>query len=420
MNQSNNRKAIGHMETMDRKTAGHIETADMKTPDHMETGRQLKKWRLILGAEAEKGFPDAGMDRMSEEEMLMDQALSQIYGWGQEGGGSGAGSGMSSPMLTKWLGDLRTLFSPMQVRVIQNDAVERMGMKQLLFEPEMLDGLAPDISMASLLLLMKDQIPKRAKDNAREYIRRIVEDINRRLADDVRRCVSAAVNRREHSPIPSASALDYKLTIRRNLKNYDADSKTIYPERFYFFEHAATAKSASRSIILDIDQSGSMGESAIYASVMGCILASIRSVKTHVVAFDTKVTDLTELCEDPVELLYGVQLGGGTDIEKSIAYCTELITTPAKTTLFLVTDLAENGNRAGLLRRLSDLKESGVTIVVLLAISDSGKPIYDHQMAERVAALDIPCFGCPPEKLPELLECALRHRGLDTIMKNGY
>ena len=380
---------------------------------------QLKKWRLILGAEVESGFSGGGMASMSEEELLMDQALSQIYGWGREGsaGGTGsAGGGMSSPMLTKWLGDLRTLFSPMQVRVIQSDAVERMGMKQLLFEPEMIDSLAPDVSMASLLLLMKDQIPKKAKDNAREFIRRIVEDINRRLADDVRRCVSAAVNRREHSPIPSASAMDYKLTIRRNLKNYDADSKTIYPEKFYFFEHASTARSASRTIILDIDQSGSMGESAIYASVMGCILASISSVKTHVVAFDTQVTDLTELCEDPVELLYGIQLGGGTDIEKSVAYCSGLITAPAKTTMFLVTDLCENGNRAALLQRLADLKESGVTVVVLLAISDNGKPMYDHQMAERIAALDIPCFGCPPEKLPELLECALKHRGLDAIM----
>ena len=228
----------------------------------------------------------------------------------------------------------------------------------------------------------------------------------------MRRCVSAAVNKREHSPIPSASALDYKLTIRRNLKNFDKESGTIYPEKFFFFEHATTAKSASRTIILDIDQSGSMGESAIYASVMGCILASIRSVTTHVVAFDTKVTDLTDLCEDPVELLYGIQLGGGTDIEKSIAYCSDLISEPAKTILFLVTDLEENGNRAGLLQRLSDLQASGVSIVVLLAISDSGKPLYDHHMAEKIAAMEIPCFACPPERLPELLECALKKRSL--------
>lgn len=391
---------------------------DLTTTHTTDTAEQLKKWRLLLGSESESGFPAGSMGLMSAEEMLMDQALSQIYGWDMENGSAGGGK-MASPVLTKWLGDLRTLFSPMQIRVIQNDAIERMGMKELLFEPEMLSELAPDVSMASLLLMMKDQIPKKAKEQAREYIRKIIEEINKRLADDVRRCVSSAVNKREHSPIPSASALDYKLTIRRNLKNYDLSTGSLYPEKFYFFEHASTARSASRTIVLDIDQSGSMGESAIYASVMGCILASISSVKTHVVAFDTEVTDLTELCEDPVELLYGIQLGGGTNIEKSVAYCSGLIAAPAKTTMFLVTDLYENGNRAGLLQRLSDLKESGVTIVVLLAISDSGKPVYDHQLAERISAMDIPCFGCPPEKLPELLEHALKHRTMDSFVERN-
>ena len=145
---------------------------------------------------------------------------------------------------------------------------------------------------------------------------------------------------------------------------------------------------------------------------MGCILASISSVKTHVVAFDTAVTDLTEMCSDPVDLLYGIQLGGGTDIEKSVAYCTELITEPEKTTMFLVTDLYEGGNRNGLIRRLGELKESGVNVIVLLAISDSGKPMFDESIAEKIAAFDIPCFACPPEKLPEMLEAALKKRSL--------
>ena len=378
----------------------------------MENKEKLKRWRLILGSEADSSLESfGGAGELSPEELLMDSALSQIYGGGAaENGEKQAGNGMSSPKLTRWLGDLRSLFAPMEIKVIQNDAIERRGLKQLLFEPEMLDGLEPDISTASLLLMLKDQIPKRAKDNARAYIARIVEDINRRIADDMRRSVSSAVNRREHSPIPSAAALDYKLTIRRNLKNYDPELKTILPEKFYFYERAS--RSASRTVILDIDQSGSMGESAIYSSVMGCILASINSLKTHVVAFDTAVTDLTELCTDPVELLYGIQLGGGTDIEKSVAYCSGLVAEPEKTTLFLITDLYEGGNRAGLLRRLGELKESGVNIVVLLAISDSGKPCFDSQLAEKVSELDIPCFACPPERLPELLGLALKKRSL--------
>ena len=379
--------------------------------DNIDSKQQLKRWRLILGAEAEQRIEAmGGGSPMSAEELLMDSALSQLYGtdsYGNAGGGT-AGHGASSPKLTKWLGDLRALFAPTEIKVIQRDAIQRKGLKQLLFEPEMLDSLEPDISTGALLLMLKDQIPKKAKDNARQFISKIVEDINRRLSDDLKRSVTAALNRREHSPIPSAAALDYKLTVRRNLKNYDPELKILLPEKFYFFERAS--KSASRTVILDIDQSGSMGESAIYSSVMGCILASISALKTHVVAFDTTVSDLTEHCGDPVELLYGIQLGGGTDIEKSVAYCSELVSEPAKTTMFLVTDLFEGGNRNGLLRRLSELKTSGVNVIVLLAISDRGKPCYNSQLAEQVAELDIPCFACPPEKLPELLERALKRQ----------
>ena len=376
----------------------------------MDNKEILKRWRLILGSDSEKMMSAmGGTAAMSEDDLLMDSALSQIYGNdGQAGFGGGAGRGTSSPKLTKWLGDLRTLFAPMEIKIIQNDAIERKGLKQLLFEPEMLDSLEPDISTGALLLMLKDQIPQKAKDNARLYISKIVEDINRRLSDDIRRSVTAAMNRREHSPIPSAAALDYKLTIRRNLKNFNPELKTILPEKFYFYERVS--RSASRTVILDIDQSGSMGESAIYSSVMGCILASMSSLKTHVIAFDTSVNDLTDMCSDPVDLLYGIQLGGGTDIEKSVAYCSDLVEEPEKTTMFLITDLYEGGNRSGLIRRLGELKESGVNVIVLLAISDSGKPSYDSTLAEKVAAMDIPCFACPPEKLPDMLETALKRR----------
>ena len=202
----------------------------------------LKRWRLILGRDAEKTMNNmCGMPALSAEELLMDSALSQIYGNNTENNPSGksAGNGMSSPQLTRWLGDLRSLFAPMEIKVIQNDAIQRKGLKQLLFEPEMLDGLEPDISTASLLLMLKDQIPKKAKDNARIYISKIVEDINRRISDDLKRSVTSALNRREHSPIPSAPALDYKLTVRRNLKNYNPELKMILPEKFYFFERAS-------------------------------------------------------------------------------------------------------------------------------------------------------------------------------------
>ena len=230
------------------------------------------------------------------------------------------------------------------------------------------------------------------------------------LENDIRRAVTAALNRRAHSPLPSAAALDYKLTIERNLKNYNPDLKTILPERFFFFDRSN--RTNNWTVILDIDQSGSMGESVIFSSIMACILASMNAIKTRIVAFDTSITDLTEKSDDPVDLLYGIQLGGGTDINRSVAYCQQFIEQPAKTLFFLISDLDEGGSQASLLRRLEDMKASGVTVISLLAVSDSGSPYYSAHMAQRVSALGIPCFACTPQLLPQLLEAALKGHDL--------
>ena len=381
----------------------------------MSQTEQLSRWRLILGTETEQSFQRMGGVPLSQEEQLMDSALGAIYGGSGEfgGPGGGAGKGPSSPVLSKWLGDLRSLFDPETVAVVQNDAIERKGLKQLLLEPELLDNLEPDLNMASTLLMLKDQIPKKSKESARKFIRRIVEEINKMLENDVRRAVTAALNRRAHSPLPSASALDFPYTIRRNLKNYNPELGAIIPERVWFFDRASRVN--RWHVILDIDQSGSMCASILYSSVMACILASMSAVQTSVVAFDTQIMDLTPLCADPVDLLFGFQMGGGTDIAKSIAYCQGLVETPSKTLFFLISDLEEGGNRAALLRRLEEMKDAGVTVIVLLAIADGGKPYYDAQTAQRIAAMDIPCFACAPERLPELLERALKGQGLESL-----
>lgn len=379
----------------------------------IDPAQRLARWRLILGAQAQERLERMGACGLTEEQLLMDQALGAIYG-GDAGadalGGHGAGSGPSSPRISKWLGDVRALFDREIVTIIQSDAIERRGLRQLLFEPELLQNLEPDIGLASTLMMLRDQIPKRSKESVRAFIKKIVEEINRMLENDIRRAVTAALNRRAHSPLPSAAALDYKLTIERNLKNYNPDLKTILPERFFFFDRSN--RTNNWTVILDIDQSGSMGESVIFSSIMACILASMNAIKTRIVAFDTSVTDLTEKSDDPVDLLYGIQLGGGTDINRSVAYCQQFIEQPAKTLFFLISDLDEGGSQAGLLRRLEDMKASGVTVISLLAVSDSGSPYYSAHMAQRVSALGIPCFACTPQLLPQLLEAALKGHDL--------
>lgn len=395
----------------------------------METAEQIKRWRLILGAESENRFSQmtktgAGSLGLSKEELLMDQALAAIYNKDSAGGfgggqnsGRGAGHGPSNPQITRWLGDVRTLFDQDMVKIIQADAVERCGLKQLLLEPEMLEQMEPDVGMASTILMLKDQIPKASKESVREFIRKIVEELNKLLADDIRRAVTAALNRRQHSPIPSASALDFSSTIKNGLKHYNQQTKKIIPDHFYFFDRTTTSAANKYTIILDVDQSGSMGESVIYSSVISCILASMASLKTRIVAFDTQVMDLTEQCEDPVDLLFGFQLGGGTDINQSIAYCQKFIENPQKTLFFLVSDLMEGGNRAAMLRRMEEMKTSGVQVVSLLAIADGGRPYYDTNIAGKLAAMGIPCFACNPQMLPELLKRSLKGEDLSQFQK---
>lgn len=374
---------------------------------------RIGRWRLILGSESQNTFDNMGGASLNEEQFLMDQALSAIYGGPGESFG-GAGKGPSTPHISKWLGDLRALFDSEIVAVVQNDAIERKGLKQLLLEPELLENLEPDMNLASTLLMLKDQIPKKSKESARRFIRKIVEDINKMLENDVRRAITAALNKRAHSPLPSAAAIDFPMTIRRNLKNYNPGLGSIVPEKVWFFDRSSRIN--RWNVILDIDQSGSMGQSIMYSSVMSCILASMSAVQTHVVAFDTQIMDLTHLCQDPVDLLFGFQMGGGTDIAKSIAYCQGLIENPSKTLFFLISDLMEGGNRAALLRRIEEMKDSGVTVIVLLAIADGGKPCYDEHSAQRIANMGIPCFACTPDKLPQLLERALKEQDLTPLM----
>lgn len=387
-----------------------------------EQQTKIARWRLLLGSESEDKFSSMGAQPLSQEQFMLDQALASVYGTTEESfsgsnGSASSGSGPSLPRLSHWLGDIRSFFDADTVAIVQNDAIERQGLKQLLTEPELLDNLQVDVNMASTLLMLKDQIPAKSKEAVRNYIKKIVEYINKLLVDNLQRAVAAAINKKNHSPLPSSAALDFARTIRRNLKNFNPTLGTIIPEHVYFFDRDSRIN--RWQVILDIDQSGSMGSSIIYSSVMACILASMTSLHTNIVAFDTNIMDLSDLCSDPVDLLFGFQMGGGTDIAKSLAYCQSLIEQPDKTLFFLISDLEEGGNRASLLRRLEDMKNSGVRVVVLLAIADGGKAYYDAQTAQKIANLDIPCFACSPEKLPELLERALKKQDLSIFAKKG-
>ncbi|GAA3860948.1 VWA domain-containing protein [Saccharothrix violaceirubra] len=368
-----------------------------------ETER-LRRWRLLLGADA------GDLSTLGTDDARRDSALTGLYGGGPvEGGGRKRGAGLSgsAPVLHRWLGDIRTYFPTSVVQVMQRDAVDRLGLRQLLLEPELLAGAEPDVNLVGTLLSLSSAIPARTRETARAVVRKVVEEIERRLAERLKAAVHGAVDRSRRTRRPRLSDVDWDATIRANLKHYQPDQGTVVVEQLR--GHRRRSRTAAlKDVILLVDQSGSMAESVVYSAVMGASLASLRSVDTKLVVFDTEVVDLTDELDDPVDLLFATQLGGGTDINRAVAYGQSLVRRPSDTVLVLISDLYEGGVADELRRRVRELVHSGVTVVVLLALSDGGTPAYDHELAAQLSDLGAPAFACTPDRFPDLLATALR------------
>jgi uncharacterized protein with von Willebrand factor type A (vWA) domain len=379
----------------------------------------LTRWRLILGRRAEQANPafrlggkregdepsDAPLQRALPAGMgltALDRALSFVYDSNERFGGTGD----SAPYVPQWLEQMRTLFNQSTLAMVQRDAFERTGLAELLLQPEIVPRLQPDVRLAATILSFKEQIPDEVKQTARDLIRQVVDELRRKLETQIVQTVVGALQRNRYSPIRSTRNLDWRRTLKSNLKNYLPERKTIIPERLYFW--ANEKRYRDWQIIILVDQSGSMANSAIYASLMACIFASLQVLETHLVVFDTSIVDLTPyLSGDPVELLFSLQLGGGTDIAQAVAYGANLVKRPEKCIFVLITDLYEGGDEAALLARLRALRESKVQVLCLLALED-GKPVYHKTLARQVAALDIPTVAATPNKLLELMEQILK------------
>jgi len=374
-------------------------------------GETARRWRLLLGGAAEE---ELGV-RLGRDEAAMDAALAGLYdrqdeqapgGTGSARGRRAAGLGASAPRVARWLGDIRTYFPSSVVQVMQRDAVERLQLTQLLLEPELLEALQPDVHLVGTLVSLNRVMPEHTRASARAVVRSVVEEIERRVANRTRSAVSGALNRAARTRRPQPRDIDWNRTIAANLEHYLPEHRTVVPERLVGF--GRSARVVAKDIIVAIDQSASMAESVVYASVFGAVLASMRSVRTSLVAFDTSVVDLSDRLHDPVDVLFGCQLGGGTDINAAIAYCQTLVTRPADTVLVLVSDLFEGGIAEDLLKRVGRLQVDGVTVVALLALSDSGAPAYDHEHAAALAAMGVPAFACTPDLFPDLLAVVLQ------------
>lgn len=364
---------------------------------------QLRKWRLILGGHQHDG---TGIS-LSGQDLAMDNTLSALYdgnSTGGSGGGKEGGLGPSSPNVNRWLGDIRSFFPSSVVQVMQRDALERLNLNQMLFEKEMLENVEADVHLVATLMTLSRVIPDKTKDTAKKVVRKVVDELMRKLSQPMQQAVTGSLNRSTRNRRPRHNEINWHSTILKNLKHYQPEYKTIIPEIKIGY---GRKRSSLKDVVLCLDQSGSMGTSVVYSGIFGAVMASIPAIKTKMIVFDTAVADLTEELDDPVELLFGVQLGGGTDINSALTYCKQIITRPLDTVLVLITDLYEGGNPNEMRKRAVELTSAGVQVIVLLALNDEGASSYDHNNAQFLATLGIPIFACTPDKFPDLMAQAL-------------
>ncbi|PJE94781.1 hypothetical protein CUT44_26890 [Streptomyces carminius] len=406
--------------TVDGTAPEAVDTAADGTAPEAADGtaadERLRRWRLVLGGGADA---DGTGCALSGRDEAMDRTLAALYGDG-DGPGSGgrnsgagrraAGLGASAPGVARWLGDIRTYFPTSVVQVMQRDAIDRLGLSALLLEPEMLEAVEPDVQLVGTLLSLNRAMPETSRETARAVVRKVVTELEKRLATRTRATLTGALDRSARIHRPRHRDIDWNRTIRANLKNYLPEHRTVVPERLVGYGRASRA--VKKDVILCIDQSGSMAASVVYASVFGAVLASMRSLATRLVVFDTSVVDLTDALDDPVDVLFGTRLGGGTDINRALAYCQSRITRPAETVVVLISDLYEGGIRDEMLKRVAAMKGAGVQFVTLLALSDEGAPSYDREHAAALAALGAPAFACTPDHFPEVMAAALEKRPL--------
>ncbi len=373
----------------------------------MADEERARRWRLAIGGEDE-ALP-SGDQRLSA-------VLSALYDGPEDGNGKGknrrGGLGRSAPSVARWMGDIREFFPAPVVQIVQKDAFERLGLRQMLMEPEFLAVVEADVDLVADLVSLRNAMPEKTKATARAVIAKVVAELMERLERRTAEALRGAVDKSKRTHRPRFADIDWPRTIRKNLHTWQAEHQTVIPERLVGFQRKQRRIVDLDEVILCVDQSGSMAQSVVYASIFSAVMASLPVVQTKLVCFDTAIVDLTDQLADPVEVLFGVQLGGGTDINQAVAYCEDRIERPTKAHLVLITDLYEGGNAQELVARVARLIGIGVNVVVLLALSDSGRPFYDPNLAEKMAALGAPVFACTPDQFPDLMATALRREDI--------
>lgn len=366
-------------------------------------GAALNRWRLVLGKNAQQQLSLTG-SRL----LRMDDALDFLYGRerGEDVRDPQGGSGASQPTVAHWLSEVRALFPQETAEILQRHALDRYQLTELLSDREVLERMEPDQALLETVLSLKHMMKGPVLDAARRIVQRVAAQLTEQMRQDIQRSALGKLDRSSRSNVRSLRNLDIQRTIRKNLAHYDLEAQRLVLERVYF--NGRIKRYNPWRVILAVDESGSMLSSVIHSAVMAGIFAKLPMLDTRLVIFDTSVVDLSGYVDDPVETLMSIQLGGGTDIAKAMAYCESLIAFPHRTMVVLVSDLCEGGPRKTLYGICHDIIESGAKLIALTALDENAAPAYDRSVAEALAGMGAYVGAMTPAKLADFMASVMR------------
>ena len=372
----------------------------------------LARWRLVLGKDAENHQINCkGDSQCARVESLVgylfDENAGGAGGPGAEGAGRSGGSGSGHALtVPDWVEGVNELFPQQAKEVMERELIKRRGIDKLLESPELLEKIEPNVELAKTIMTHRDLLTPKTRVLARKIIEKVVDELRQRMQMQVEESITGAIRKDKHSPRKVFRNLDIKTTVRRNLVNYDRDTKRLLVDRMYFY--AAERRKRPWHIIVAVDQSGSMLDSAIFSTIMASIFYELPSVHTSLFLFDTDVADLSDMVGQPVDVLLSVQLGGGTDIARAVAYADELTREPAKTIVVLITDFYEGGSEYNLVNKIDEMAQSGVRMIGLGALGYDARPDYCKSTAKKCRKAGMDILVCTPEKLAECMAQIIR------------
>ncbi|MDO4524923.1 MAG: VWA domain-containing protein [Bacteroidales bacterium] len=380
----------------------------MEDPNMLDRDLALNRWRLVLGSMSDNSLSFSGSDReiMSFEDMeqLLDYLYSHAQGddvRGESMSDRSGGLGESQLTAAKWITKVRELFPKQTAEVLERHALDEFKMTELLTDKKVLEQMKPDMSLLKTVLQLKHLMKGEVLETAKKIARAVAEELSEKLAQSTRQALTGRLDRNSRSAVRSARNIDIHKTIRRNLKNYDKENETLVLKDVYF--SSRVKKYNKKTVIIAVDESGSMLGSVIYSAVMAQIMSKLPFAEIKLVIFDTEIVDLSGMVEDPVEVMMSVQLGGGTDIGKALSYCESLIQTPSDTCVLCVTDLCEGGYPHILLNTAQNIMTSGAKLSFLTALDECANPVYDKNMGQHLADMGAFVGALTPDQLGDYI-----------------